>query len=99
MYVCAFHLLILLKCLVAETKVGGAAALLAFVYLQSSFSCLEQVRKDEKHVVLCWWFFFFYLPPPIKLLQTINSKCYLQGCFFGLCYQKADLFVTAARRL
>lgn len=92
--------LILLKCLVGETKVGGAAALLAFVYLQSSFSCSEQVRKDEKHVVLfSSFFFFFFSPPLIKLLQTINSKRYLQGCFFGLCYQKADLFVTAARRL
>lgn len=93
----AFLCLILLKCSVGETKVGGAAALLAFVYLQSSFSCSEQVRKDEKHVVLVC--FFFFPPPLIKLLQTINSKCYLQGCFFGLGYQKADLFVTAARRL
>lgn len=65
---CAFLCLILLKCLVGETKVGGAAALLAFVYLQSSFSCSEQVRKDEKHVVLV----FFFPSPPLNKTITDN---------------------------
>lgn len=100
-------LLILLS---ERNKGGGTAAFCAFVYFQSSFSCLEQVRGDEE--LLCCFFLFFspifsppslspspLLPPLIKPLHPISSKRYLRGSPFASRYPKADLFAPAARRL
>lgn len=56
-------LLILLS---ERNKGGGTAAFCAFVYFQSSFSCLEQVRGDEELLCCFFLFFFSYFLPPFS---------------------------------